>query len=221
MEEGKLEIHLVLLGAPGTGKGTQGSLLANNLQIPKISSGDILRQHIQHNTKLGSEAKQYIGKGELVLDNLIIKIIKQRLGEDDCKNGFILDGFPRTVPQAEALDEFLSHKNKSIQFVILLDVDQKKIIERTVTRRVCRNCGKDYNINTNKPPDDLKCTICGGDIWQRPDDTIEIVSNRLKIYEQKTKLVKEYYEKKGLLKKIDGDRSVDEIKTEILDLISN
>jgi adenylate kinase len=213
-------MQLILFGPPGTGKGTQGNILADRLQIPKISSGDILRQHIKNGTELGNEAKKYIGTGNLVLDDIIIEIIEKRLSEEDCNNGFILDGFPRTVPQAVALDTFSCNMKMCIEHVILLDVDPEVIIERTVSRRVCQNCGKDYNIITNKPPDDLRCEKCGGNIVQRPDDTLDVVSNRLRIYEEKTKPVIEYYEKQRLLRKVNSNRSIDEVQKDILDIIS-
>ncbi len=208
-------MRIILLGAPGSGKGTQGGLLSTYFHIPAISTGDILRENLKNETPLGMEAKKYMEKGELVPDSVIIEIVKQRLEDSDCDNGFILDGFPRTVPQAEALDQLLEDQGRPIQHVISLEVNEEAIVARITSRRTCRNCGKDYNTITNPPPADMKCTVCGGEIWQRPDDSEETVRNRLKVYVEKTQPLIEYYRQKGLLKAFLGQGSIDDIQQQI------
>lgn len=213
-------MRLILLGAPGTGKGTQGNLLAKFYQIPNISTGEILREAVEKGTTLGFQAQKYLAAGELVPDEVMIEIVKQRLAEKDCERGFILDGFPRTVAQAKALDDYLGKNNSDIQHVIALEVDQKKIVKRLTDRRVCRVCGKDYNITSNPPPENLKCIQCGGDIWQRPDDNEATVVNRLQIYEKKTRPLKNYYDKQGKLKNFDGDRSIEDVQMAIRECLA-
>lgn len=213
-------MRLILLGAPGTGKGVQGNLLSQFYKIPNISTGDMLRSAIEKDSTLGSRAKKYIEAGELVPDEIIIEIVKQRLEEKDCKDGFILDGFPRTVPQAEALDAYLESNNHNIKCVIALEVDQQKIIERLTSRRVCRSCGKDYNIITNPPPKNNKCERCGGQIWQRSDDKETTVIKRLQVYEQKTRPLKEYYNRKSKLKIFKGDGSIEDVQRSIQECLS-
>jgi len=207
---------LIMLGAPGTGKGTQGKLISTHFEIPNISTGDILRSAISNNTQVGIEAKSYIDNGELVPDDVMISLIKDRLKNDDCINGFILDGFPRTVKQAKALDQFFYENKLKLDFVISLELDQDKIIERLTSRRLCNNCGKDYNIITNPPPENNKCEVCGGEIIQRSDDTEETVTNRLAVYKEKTKPLKEYFEKSGKLQNFDSNGTVDEIYSKII-----
>ncbi|MBD3289966.1 adenylate kinase [candidate division KSB1 bacterium] len=213
-------MRLILLGAPGTGKGTQGNLLALKLNVPKISTGDILRQAIEKKTSLGIQAQKYMQKGDLVPDEIIIGIVKERLEESDCKNGFILDGFPRTVPQAIALDTYIESKDQKIDAVIALEVERDKLVKRLTSRRVCKNCGNDYNIITNPPPEDMKCTKCGGEIIQRADDNEEIVVNRLQVYEEKTFPLKEYYTMKGNLKIFDGDGTIEDIQRNIQEYLA-
>jgi len=208
-------MQLIMLGAPGVGKGTQGKLLGAYYKIPNISTGDILRTAIEHGTKLGTEAKSYMDKGELVPDDVMIGLIKQRLQQDDCEDGFILDGFPRTVEQAAALDEYLEIIKKEIDYIIALELAENKIVERLTSRRVCRSCGKDYNIITNPPPVDNKCSSCGGEIIQRSDDTKETVLKRLKVYEEKTATVKAYFQEKSRLKIFQADGSIEEIQNDI------
>lgn len=213
-------MRLILLGAPGTGKGTQGSILANKLNIPKISTGDILRESLKNKTKLGLQAQEYMAKGELVPDEIIIGIVKERIEEKDCENGFILDGFPRTVPQAIALDTYLESYDRKIDSVFALEVEQEKLVKRLTSRRVCKNCGKDYNVITNPPPADMKCTECGGDIIQRADDNEKTVVNRLQVYDEKTFPLKEYYSRKGNLKIFDGDGTIEDIQRNIQEYLS-
>ncbi len=214
-------MKLILLGAPGTGKGTQGNIIALKLNIPKISTGDILRDALKKKTALGMQAQQYMVKGELVPDEIIIGIVKERLEEKDCENGFILDGFPRTVPQAIALDTYLESNDQKIDTVVALEVEQDKLVKRLTSRRVCKNCGKDYNVITNPPPADMKCIECGGEIVQRADDNKQTVVNRLKVYEEKTFPLKKYYKRKGNLKIIDGDGTIKDIQRNIQEYLSS
>ncbi len=213
-------MRLIMLGAPGSGKGTQGGMLSDNFGIPNISTGDILRQNLKNETDLGKQAKTYMDKGDLVPDELMIEIVKQRLQVNDCAKGFILDGFPRTVPQAEALDVVLKQQDRTIQHVISLEVEEEPIVARITSRRVCKNCGKDYNMITNSPPADNICTACGGEIWQRLDDTEETVRNRLKVYAEKTQPLKDYYEQQGLLKSFVGEGTIDNIQQRIREYLS-
>jgi len=208
-------MQLIMLGAPGVGKGTQGKLLSVHYNIPNISTGDILREAIKQGSELGTKAKSYIDKGELVPDSVMIGLIKQRLQEDDCKNGFILDGFPRTVEQAKALDEYLEQVKKQIGHVIALELPESKIVERLTSRRLCRNCSKDYNIITNPPPVGNRCSTCGGEIIQRSDDTEQTVLKRLAVYEEKTKPLKAYFKKKSKLKIFEADGSIEQIQNTI------
>ncbi len=208
-------MRLIILGAPGVGKGTQGKLLGVHYKIPNISTGDILRTAIEQETELGKKAKTYMDNGELVSDDVMIGLIKQRLQQDDCEDGFILDGFPRTIDQAISLDEYLENINKEIDYIIALRLAENKIIERLTRRRVCRNCGKDYNIISNPPPSDNRCEVCGGEIIQRSDDTEETVLNRLKVYKQKTEPLNAYFQKKGKLKVFNAEASIEQIQTRI------
>jgi adenylate kinase len=214
-------MQLIMLGAPGVGKGTQGKLLGVHYKIPNISTGDILRTAIEQGTELGTKAKSFMDRGELVPDDVMIGLIKQRLQQNDCKNGFILDGYPRTVDQAVALDEYLQDINKEIDYIIALELAENKIIERLTSRRVCRVCGKDYNIISNPPPPDNRCEVCGGEIIQRSDDTEETVINRLKIYEAKTEPLKAYFQKKGKLQIFNAGGSIEDIQTEIKSFLNS
>ena len=206
---------LIMLGAPGTGKGTQGKLLSAYYHIPNISSGDILRTAIEQKTELGMKAQKYLDEGGLVPDEIMIGIIRERLKADDCKSGFILDGFPRTIKQAEALEKYFEEAGLNLDYVIGLELPDEKIVERLTRRRVCRICGKDYNIITNPPPEDNKCEKCGGEIIQRSDDTAEIVRNRLKVYKEKTQPLKEHFNLQGKLKIFSADGSIEEIQEKI------
>ncbi len=212
-------MQLIMLGAPGVGKGTQGKMLSAHYRIPNISTGDILREAIERATKLGAQAKRYIDKGDLVPDDIMIDLIKERLQEDDCNNGFILDGFPRTVQQAVALDKYLRKIDKPINNIIALELAEAKLIERLTSRRVCRNCGKDYNIITNPPPDDNKCTECGGQIIQRSDDTEQVVTRRLQVYEEKTKPLKAYFQQQGRLNIFQAGGTIEQIQNDIISFL--
>jgi len=208
-------MRLIMLGPPGVGKGTQGKLLGSHYKIPNISTGDILRSAIEQATPLGEQAKRFMDKGELVPDDVMIGLIQQRLQQPDCDNGFILDGFPRTVRQAIALDEFLNQINRPIDAVIGLELADGEIIKRLTSRRVCRQCGKDYNIITNPPPPDNKCTVCGGEIIQRSDDSEATVRKRLEVYRQKTAPLKAYFRDQGKLQQFQADGSIEDIQQNI------
>ncbi len=202
---------LILLGAPGVGKGTQGALISKEYGIPQISTGDILRNEVRNETELGRKAKVYMDKGELVPDTIIIDMMEKRIMQDDCKNGFILDGFPRTVAQAEAFDKMLRKNGLELNRVLLIDVPEEEIIERLTGRRICTNCGAVYHIKNNPPKEDSICDKCGGRLVQRDDDTEEVVRNRLDVYKKNTMPLIDYYIKTSKLVKIDGIGGIEEI----------
>jgi adenylate kinase len=208
-------MQLIMMGAPGVGKGTQGKLLSIYFSIPNISTGDMLREAIEQGTALGTRAKNFMDKGELVPDDIMIDLITERLQDHDCDHGFILDGFPRTVKQATALDDFLRKIRKEIDYVIALELAEDKIVERLTSRRVCRNCGKDYNLITDPPPADQKCAGCGGEIIQRSDDTRETVLNRLRVYQEKTNPLKAYFQNQGKFRIFQAEGSIEAIQNVI------
>jgi len=188
-------MKLIMLGAPGAGKGTQAIILSERYNIPTISTGVIIRAAIKNGTETGKMAKDFIEKGQLVPDSVVIGIIKDRLSEKDCENGFILDGFPRTIPQAEALDEF----GIEIDKVLDIEVPDNLIVERLSGRRECSKCGTPYHVVYKPSADGNKCSACGGDLIQRADDNEETVKNRIKVYHEQTEPIKEYYAKTGKL----------------------
>ena len=200
---------IILLGAPGAGKGTIAKLMVNRWQIPQISTGDILRKNIAKGTYLGKQAEKFINTGDLVPDNLILFMVEERFQKDDCDNGFILDGFPRTIKQADDLDDLLKGSSKEINATILVDVPYDEIKRRISGRRTCsnENCQSIYNIFFNPPKVDGICDKCNSSVIQRSDETDEVVSNRLRIYEEKTAPLIEYYKKKGLFKCYSGNSS--------------
>lgn len=197
-------MKLIFLGAPGAGKGTQAEVVSDKLAIPAISTGNIIRAALKEQTEMDIKAKEYIENGQLVPDDVVIGIIKERLAADDCKNGFILDGFPRTVPQAEALDEM----GVEIDKVINIDVPDEKIVKRMSGRRVCKDCGASYHLEYKKPLKDGVCNACGGELVQRTDDKPETVNDRLKVYHEQTEPLIEYYQNKGKLVTVEGQEEV-------------
>lgn len=203
-------MKIVLLGPPGAGKGTQAKSISNRYSIPHISTGDIFRKNISENTPLGVEAKRYMDEGQLVPDEVTINMVKDRLQEDDCKNGYLLDGFPRTVNQAEALEEFLNSRNESLSTALLIEVPKDFILERMTGRRVCPSCGASYHIKFN-PPVDGKCELCGTEVVQRKDDTEETVRERLDVYERQTQPLIDFYKNKNLLSEVDGTKAINEV----------
>jgi len=215
-------MKIILLGPPGAGKGTQAKSISRKYSIPHISTGDIFRQNISLSTELGKEAKKYIDKGQLVPDKLTISIVKDRLLKDDCKKGFLLDGYPRTVKQAEALDVFLAEHGSRLNLALLIAVPREFILERMTGRRVCPSCGASYHIKFNPPQQEGICDVCGSTIIQREDDTPETVSNRLDIYDKQTQPLIDYYKDKNLLSVVDGTYSINNVFKQIserLDLI--
>lgn len=207
-------MNLVLLGGPGSGKGTQASRIVAEFGITHISTGDIFRQAAADQTQLGLEAKQYMDKGELVPDELVISIVKDRLSQADCRQGFLLDGFPRTVAQAQALDQALESMGMSLDGVINLEVPKDELVPRLTGRRMCKACGANYHLTFNPPSSDA-CDKCGGEIYQRDDDNLETVKNRLDVYFEQTAPLIEYYADAGSLKTIDGFRHPDEVFSSI------
>lgn len=213
-------MYLILLGAPGVGKGTQAQLLVNRFGIPQISTGDILRAEVKKQSELGKEVARIMERGELVPDATILKIMEKRLREADCKKGFILDGFPRTIAQAEALDD-IAHNLGDIRLTVIeIYVPEEEIIRRLSSRRVCVSCGKTYNLLFNPPPPDNKCENCGGEIIQRDDDKEETIKKRLLVYRKQTQPLLEYYQKKGNFYRVNGQQDVEEVFSDILKLLS-
>ena len=208
-------MRLIVLGPPGSGKGTQGAWLSSKYCIPAISTGDILREAVRRGTELGKKAKSYMDAGELVPDDVIIGLIEERLSESDCAKGFILEGLPRTVPQAEALEELMKRRNWPLDAVLSLEVPDEEIVRRSVNRRVCANCGRVFNLITDPPPANGKCPVCGGEIIQRDDDNEETVRARLRVYNEQTAPLKDYYEKRGKLIRVDGVGSIEEVRSRI------
>jgi adenylate kinase len=204
-------LKIVLLGAPGAGKGTQGVVLSQNYNIAHISTGDILREAVKNKTALGIKALVYMDKGELVPDEVVTGIVVERLAQKDTKKGFILDGFPRTLRQAQDLDKELKNISSGIDMVLYFEIPHSVAIERLTGRRVCRSCGANYHIKNMPPKIEGVCDKCGGQIYQRKDDTLETVKNRLKVYEEQTRPLIEYYTKKGILKKVSGALNVNDL----------
>ncbi len=208
-------MNLILLGPPGAGKGTQAELLLKRFNIPHISTGDIFRAAIKEGTPLGTEAKRYMDSGQLVPDEVVIGIVKERLLKDDCKNGFLLDGFPRTVPQADSLDNFLKDNGKKVDAVINIEVDSAILLKRLTGRRVCRNCAAVYHVETKKSKVAGVCDHCGGEVYQRADDTPETVSKRLEVYNNQTEPLIAYYRNKGVLLSFDGQKGIQDLYEKI------
>jgi len=197
-------MNLILLGAPGAGKGTQAEVICETLKIPAISTGNIIREALSNKTEMGLKAKSFIDAGKLVPDEVVIGIIKDRLNKDDCANGFILDGFPRTIPQAEALDEM----GIKIDKVIDIEVSDERIVSRMSGRRVCKKCGSSFHTVHRKPKEEGICDNCGAELIQRKDDHPDTVQERLTVYHDQTEPLKEYYSKKGILRVVEGQEEV-------------
>ena len=200
-------MKIIFLGAPGAGKGTQADIVAERFGIPTISTGAIIRESIKNGTEMGLKAKKFIEAGNLVSDDVVIEIVKERLAKSDCQNGFILDGFPRTVPQAEALDSM----GEKLDVVISIEVPDEKIVERMSGRRVCAKCGASYHTVFNPSSDNKTCDKCSEELTVRRDDAPEVVLSRLVVYHRETEPLKKYYSEKGILKLVDGLGSVEEV----------
>ncbi len=212
-------MNLILLGAPGAGKGTQAKLIVSKYSIPQISTGDMLREAVAKQTELGKKAKEYMDRGELVPDEVVIGIVKERLAQPDCEKGFILDGFPRTLKQAKVLDEILEDLGKKIDAVINVAVPEDEIVKRIVNRRTCKNCGAVYHLIYNPPKEPGKCDKCGGELYQRDDDKEETVKERLRVYKAQTEPLIDYYSKKGLVYNVDGTKSIEGVFKEIEEIL--
>lgn len=212
-------MNIMLFGAPGAGKGTQAKPIMDRYGIPQISTGDILRAAITAGTAMGLEAKKYMDEGKLVPDSTIIGIIKDRLLEADCKKGFILDGFPRTIPQAEALEVIMKEIGIKLDKVISLDVPDSLIVERVTGRRVCPKCGASFHISFNRPKVDGTCDYCGDALVQRKDDNAVTVENRLKSYHEQTAPLFDFYKSRGVLAEIDGTKELSEVTKEIFAIL--
>lgn len=211
-------MNIVLFGPPGAGKGTQAKELAKHYNIPHISTGDILRANVREGTKLGIKAKEYMDKGELVPDEVLIGIIRDRLQEPDCEKGYMLDGYPRTLPQAEALKDILEKICKPLGVVLNIEVPDKELIGRLSGRRMC-SCGESYHMMFNPPIEENVCNACGGKLYQRDDDKEEVVRQRLEVYAAKTKPLIDYYANMGLLVNIDGTGSVENVFRQICNVL--
>jgi len=209
-------MRIILIGPPGAGKGTQAEVLTKRLNIPHISTGDIFRKAVREGTSLGIEAKRYMDSGRLVPDEVTVGIVKGRLTEQDCQNGFLLDGFPRTVPQADALELTLQDLGVKIDRVINIEVDRDVLLKRLTGRRVCKSCGATFHVDNKPSREGNKCEFCQGELYQRSDDTEFTVANRLAVYAKQTAPLIEYYKEKGLLLNIAGDTAVETVAGNIL-----
>ena len=212
-------MKFIMLGAPGAGKGTQAKKIADKYQIPHISTGDIFRANIKNGTELGKKAKTYMDQGLLVPDELVVDLVVDRLGQDDCTNGCVLDGFPRTIPQAESLDAALAAKGEVIDYAIDVDVPDENIINRMSGRRACVTCGGTYHIKYNPTKVENVCDACGGQLILRDDDQPETVKNRLKVYHDQTQPLIDYYTEKKILKSVDGTQDMSEVFNCIVDIL--
>ena len=207
-------MYIIFLGAPGAGKGTQAVMLAEKLKLVQVASGDLFRQALQKETELGIKAKAYMEKGQLVPDEITIQMVLERLSAPDCENGAILDGFPRNIQQAEALDKALAQQSKAIDKVVYIKVSEEELLKRLSGRWICRNCQAPYHAVDSPPKVKGKCDRCGGELYQRPDDTVETVKKRLEVYFAETAPLIDYYNQAGKLVEINGEGSVDEVQQE-------
>jgi len=212
-------MNLILLGPPGVGKGTQAKLLIDRFGIPQISTGDILRAAVKELTPMGIKAKGYMDSGALVPDAVVIGIVEERLAQDDCKPGFILDGFPRTVPQADALKQVLAGLDRSIDYVVSLSVEKDELVKRLTGRRACSKCGAGYHVDYAPSKVAGVCDACGGELFQREDDKEATILNRLAVYEEQTAPLITYYGAAGLLRSVNGLGTVEGIQAEIVDAV--
>jgi adenylate kinase len=214
-------VNLVLMGLPGAGKGTQAEQIVEKYKIPHISTGDMFRSAIKEGTDLGLQAKSFMDKGELVPDEVTIGIVRERLSKADCEAGFLLDGFPRTVPQAEALENILSDLNRKIDFVINIDVEKELLMERLTGRRICKSCGSTYHLVFNPPATEGVCDRCNGELYQRADDNEETVQNRLEVNLKQTKPLLDFYETKGYLRNINGQQDIRKVFADLDELLGS
>jgi adenylate kinase len=212
-------VNLILLGPPGAGKGTQAKMLVKRYKIPQISTGDILRSAVKDETPLGLKAKSFMDAGGLVPDEVVVGIIRDRLSESDCRVGFILDGFPRTVGQANALKSVLAGEGLTVDHVLSISVDSSELLKRITGRRTCRSCGRGYHVEYDPSRVAGKCDECGGELYQRDDDREDTMSNRLQVYEQQTAPLIEYYANESLLRPVLGVGSIDDIQARLVAIV--
>ncbi|EKO8601774.1 adenylate kinase [Staphylococcus pseudintermedius] len=214
-------MNIILMGLPGAGKGTQASEIIKKYPIPHISTGDMFRKAIKDETELGKEAKSYMDRGELVPDEVTVGIVKERISEDDAKKGFLLDGFPRTIEQAEALNSILEELGRTIDAVVNIEVPEEELMNRLTGRRICETCGTTYHLVFNPPKVEGVCDIDGGKLYQREDDNPETVANRLEVNVKQSKPILEFYNQKGLLKNIDGSKHIDEVTSDVIEILES
>ena len=214
-------MQLLLMGPPGAGKGTQAVKLVEKFSIPQISTGDMFRAAVKEGTELGKKAKACMESGTLVPDEVTVGIVRERLSKDDCKNGFILDGFPRTVEQAEALEKILGELNLKLTKVLNIHVPAEYLIERAIGRRICKTCGATYHVKFNPPKSDATCDNCGGTLYQRADDNEETMKKRLSVYEDSTRPLIDYYKKLGVYAEIDGRQPIEKVTEELVNVLSS
>lgn len=212
-------MNIVIMGAPGSGKGTQSVRIIEKYNIPHISTGDMFREAMKNETEMGKKAKSFIDQGKLVPDDVTCGIVAERLSMDDCKNGFLLDGFPRTINQANELDNILKNLNKKVDVAINLEVPREVLIERLISRRICSQCGASYNLIFNPPKKENICDLCGGELYQRSDDNLESAETRLATYETETKPLIKYYKDKHVLHDINGYEDIDDVFNNIVNAI--
>lgn len=212
-------MKIIMLGAPGAGKGTQAKMIADRYSVPHISTGDIFRANIKNNTELGQEAKKYMDQGLLVPDELTVKILLDRVAAEDCKNGYVLDGFPRTIPQAEVLNHALTELGEKVDFAIDVDVPDENIINRMSGRRACLSCGATYHIVHIPPKTEGVCDRCGSELILRDDDKAETVKNRLRVYHEQTQPLIDYYTEQGVLRTVDGTKDMKDVFEEIVNIL--
>lgn len=212
-------MKIILLGPPGAGKGTQAVMLVDKFSIPQISTGDMLRAAVKAQSPMGVKAKECMDSGALVPDDVVVGIVRERLQEDDCAKGFILDGFPRTVPQADALKEVLADLSKELDAVISLEVDTEALVERLTGRRTCKSCGKGYHLKFDPPAADGSCSACGGELMQRDDDQEATIRNRMQVYHEQTAPLEDYYRGEALLKAIDGMQEMNAVQESIVSIL--
>ncbi|CAA3766411.1 adenylate kinase [Staphylococcus aureus] len=214
-------MNIILMGLPGAGKGTQASEIVKKFPIPHISTGDMFRKAIKEETELGKEAKSYMDRGELVPDEVTVGIVKERISEDDAKKGFLLDGFPRTIEQAEALNNIMSELDRNIDAVINIEVPEEELMNRLTGRRICESCGTTYLFVFNPPKVEGICDIDGGKLYQREDDNPETVANRLSVNIKQSKPILDFYDQKGVLKNIDGSKDISDVTKDVIDILDH
>lgn len=214
-------MNIILMGLPGAGKGTQASEIVKKFPIPHISTGDMFRKAIKDETDLGKEAKSYMDRGELVPDEVTVGIVKDRISEDDAKKGFLLDGFPRTIEQAEALSNIMKELDREIDAVINIEVPEEELMNRLTGRRICEKCGTTYHLVFNPPKVDGICDLDGGKLYQREDDNPETVANRLNVNVKQSKPILEFYDNKNILKNIDGSRDIKVVTNDVIDILED